>query len=671
MNPDLVVDMGGGTTNPFAGSSFPLYVSVRNEGTAPSTSTTLRYYRSTDTTISSSDTEVGTDSVPGINGGNAFSRQSINLTAPSTPDIYYYGACVDAVSGESDTTNNCSTALRVTVRASSDLVITDLRVSNSSSAAGAYFTLNVTVLNQGIDSSESALLRFYRSADATITTADTSDSIRSISSLDPSESGGKSITLTAPDSPGTYYYGACVEGVDNEVNTGNNCSAAVRVTVVDAPDLILTVLDCIICRNQFDRRVLVGTSIRLTAHLGNRGSVESNPTMLRYYLSTDSTITTADTLVSTKSVGAIGPKQLAYVSSSVDTPTTPGTYYYGACVDAVSGESDTTNNCTSTDAVAEARVVGIDPNSPDRRALIALYNATNGPNWFQNTNWLSDKPLNKWHGVEATTNSDVVLSLYLYTNLLTGTIPSEFGNLSSLRNLEINHNNLTGELPSSLTNLSSLINFRFQSNAGLCAPTDAAFQNWLQGVAIKHGPNCSSSQTSAPGAPTGLTATADGQTEIDLSWTAPSDDGGATITGYKIEVSTNESSWSDLVANTRSTSTSYSHTRLTTESTRHYRVSAINSAGTGEASDTDSATTAVSSATDGSCTVDLIVRPGESCTYPGTSTEFSVDSDGNGQFLFTSAGSRIELRNTTINGVTFTFVASKQSDGNWIVEEVG
>ena len=50
----------------------------------------------------------------------------------------------------------------------------------------------------------------------------------------------------------------------------------------------------------------------------------------------------------------------------------------GPCVDAVSGESDTTNNCTSTGAVAEALVVGIDPDSPERRALIALYNATNG-----------------------------------------------------------------------------------------------------------------------------------------------------------------------------------------------------------------------------------------------------------------------------------------------------
>ena len=174
-----------------------------------------------------------------------------------------------------------------------------------------------------------------------------------------------------------------------------------------------------------------------------------------------------------------------------------------------------------------------------------------------------------------------------------------------------------------------------------------------------------------PMAPTGLTATADGQTEIDLSWTAPSDDGGEAITGYKIEVSTDGSSWSDLVADTGSSTTSYAHTGLTAGTTRHYRVSAINSAGSGPASSSDSATTAAEPVSDATCAVDLIVRPGESCTYPGTSTEFSVDSNGTGRFLFTSSGSRIEIRNATINGITYTLVASKQSDGNWLVEEVG
>ena len=151
------------------------------------------------------------------------------------------------------------------------------------------------------------------------------------------------------------------------------------------------------------------------------------------------------------------------------------------------------------------------------------------------------------------------------------------------------------------------------------------------------------------------------------------DDGGADITGYRIEVSEDSSTWSDLVADTNTTGASYSHTGLSAGSTRYYRVSAINSAGTGPASDTDSATTdaAAPPATDGTCTVDLIVRPGESCTYPNTSDEFSVDSDGTGRFLIFSSGESIAVRNSSINGVTYTFVASKQSDGNWLIEEVG
>ena len=96
---------------------------------------------------------------------------------------------------------------------------------------------------------------------------------------------------------------------------------------------------------------------------------------------------------------------------------------------------------------------------------------------------------------------------------------------------------------------------------------------------------------SAPGAPTALTATASGQAWIELAWTAPAHVGGRAITGYRIEVSPNGSSWSDLVANTASTATSYVHMGLSTGATRHYRVSAINVVGTSDSSGSDHATT--------------------------------------------------------------------------------
>ena len=95
-----------------------------------------------------------------------------------------------------------------------------------------------------------------------------------------------------------------------------------------------------------------------------------------------------------------------------------------------------------------------------------------------------------------------------------------------------------------------------------------------------------------PGAPTDLTATADGTSRIDLAWTAPDFDGGAEVTGYRIEVSDDRGgAWTDLEADTESTTTTYAHTGLSPASTRHYRVSAINRVGAGDPSDVADATT--------------------------------------------------------------------------------
>ena len=114
-SPDLVVQSPSVDNNNVAsGATFALGATVRNQGNASSASTTLRYYRSSDGTISTSDTQVGTDATRGLAAGGA-SAESIDLTAPSEPGRYYYGACVDAVAGESDAGNNCSAAVSLAV----------------------------------------------------------------------------------------------------------------------------------------------------------------------------------------------------------------------------------------------------------------------------------------------------------------------------------------------------------------------------------------------------------------------------------------------------------------------------------------------------------------------------------------------------------------------------
>ena len=99
-----------------------------------------------------------------------------------------------------------------------------------------------------------------------------------------------------------------------------------------------------------------------------------------------------------------------------------------------------------------------------------------------------------------------------------------------------------------------------------------------------------------PGAPTALSATAVGNTQINLSWTAPGENGGAPISGYKIESSPDGvANWTGLVANTGNTATTYEHLGLTFGTTRHYRVSAINSVGVGRPSNIDDAIASIPS----------------------------------------------------------------------------
>ncbi len=95
------------------------------------------------------------------------------------------------------------------------------------------------------------------------------------------------------------------------------------------------------------------------------------------------------------------------------------------------------------------------PATTDRAVLIALYNATNGPDWTNNANWLSDAPLGDWYGV--TTNDDGrVEGLFLAVNQLSGPIPPDLGNLANLSDLRLGGNQLSGPIPPELGNLANL-----------------------------------------------------------------------------------------------------------------------------------------------------------------------------------------------------------------------
>ena len=117
--------------------------------------------------------------------------------------------------------------------------------------------------------------------------------------------------------------------------------------------------------------------------------------------------------------------------------------------------------------------------NPDRGALVALYEATDGPNWVNNDGWLTDAPLGEWFGVWANGQGRVV-SVDLNRNGLKGTIPPALGSLADLEQLLLGRNDLSGPIPPELGSLAKLLLLDLGSN-DLSGPIPPELGN-LEGV---------------------------------------------------------------------------------------------------------------------------------------------------------------------------------------------
>ncbi len=80
----------------------------------------------------------------------------------------------------------------------------------------------------------------------------------------------------------------------------------------------------------------------------NRGNATSDATTLRYYQSRDRTIDRSEDLdVGTDRVDSLAAGRGSTEGGPLRAPSTAGTYYFGACVDSVAGDSDRSNDCSS------------------------------------------------------------------------------------------------------------------------------------------------------------------------------------------------------------------------------------------------------------------------------------------------------------------------------------
>ncbi|MDE2783399.1 MAG: Ig-like domain-containing protein [Gemmatimonadota bacterium] len=167
---------------------------------------------------------------------------------------------------------------------------------------------------------------------------------------------------------------------------------------------------------------------------------------------------------------------VAWASSDASIATVDTSGLVTAVANGYVAITATSGSASGTGSVAVAQV----ESAADRAALVALYEATDGPNWTDNTNWLSDAPLREWYGVKTDASGRVVeldLSGW-YDGLeeigggLQGYIPPELGNLSNLESLDLWLNSLTGTIPPELGKLANLKRLYLNSNrlTGVVAP---------------------------------------------------------------------------------------------------------------------------------------------------------------------------------------------------------
>ena len=319
-------------------------------------------YLSTDSTITTSDTQVGSDQYSSSLSSGSYRTDSLSSSnrIPSTMNAgtYYWGYILDVDSDvdEASESNNARTCNQITIQEDlPDLEATSVSTSSSSAIMGDTITVQYRIDNIGTDSSGSFYWKLYLSTDSTITTADTYVDEFSESSI----SGGSyrsgyeyNVPIPTGINPGYYYLGLIADnrGSVNELDETNNIvSSNSRIDIEEPADLVPD-------NPSGPSSAQAGQQVSISWRIDNAGDDTSGWFYWEMYLSTDSTITTSDTkLGSTQQASSIsgGSYRSGTYSPTLPSNLAQGTYYFGIIVDTTSrvSEGDETNNVEAGNSV--------------------------------------------------------------------------------------------------------------------------------------------------------------------------------------------------------------------------------------------------------------------------------------------------------------------------------
>jgi subtilisin family serine protease len=350
---DLTLNAVGGPVNANRGDVVALSATLANPSSAAAPASTVNFYLSIDGIITTADTLLGSVATPALAGG-AQQALTANLAIPATlaTGNYFIGAIVDPANTitEGNETNNARSGNVIAVGS----ISVDLSISAVSGPTTAFtgdpVTVAATVANLGTTAAAATTLNFYLSSDAVIGTSDTLFATVAVPAL----AGGASTVVSAVAPipvdlpPGNYFHGAIVDpnGTIIEIGKANNSRAGNTVgTSTRSVDLTMTAVSG-------PSTAKDGQTITLTGTVKNQGTSTAPASTIRWYLSTDNIITTADTpLVSLVTASLAGGASRA-VSATATVPTSvpAGTYFIGAISDPdnVLAETNNTNNARAS-----------------------------------------------------------------------------------------------------------------------------------------------------------------------------------------------------------------------------------------------------------------------------------------------------------------------------------
>ncbi|RAK66795.1 CARDB domain-containing protein [Hymenobacter edaphi] len=351
---DLVIQTPSATPTSVAqGGTLSLSCYISNVGNATTTSSSVGYYLSSNTTLDASDvlltSTYGGALAPSSFGTSRYGYTNIPTTTPTGSYYVLFVADYQGLVSETNETNNVASVAITVSPPGVDLAIQQAQLGNTSVLAGSAIYASAYLYNLGNTNAGAHRVGYYLSSNTTLDASDVLLQSGSVNSLTAGQYYSLYPTLTIPASTttGSYYvlFVADDQGQVTETNETNNV-ASVALTVTQ-PNVDLQIQQATLTPTTTS----AGSSVYATCSIYNAGTTFAASSNVGYYLSSNTTLDAADTYLnyaygSTLSGGFSSSRAM---SLTIPTNTATGSYYvlFVADYQGQVTETNETNNVAS------------------------------------------------------------------------------------------------------------------------------------------------------------------------------------------------------------------------------------------------------------------------------------------------------------------------------------